>query len=232
MKVLWALVAATLAVAQVKQTASPGTLPPRRSGEPAALIMPDGRTAPRVRSRGQRASTKGLPAAMAQSVSFGPLVPGKAGTPAAVLVPFHLTIAKATAAAGYGVTAVSTFVFMPAAPSAGGRSITAADIGVGISEVSSTLGANGNPVIATGFDYDPAAVRGAHGSSTLTGAASGRASLADLLFNREVLRAAKFSGGSVPSGGGDLTLNVKIAVPTQFFTPGSFSGTITLSVAQ
>jgi len=171
------------------------------------------------------------PPTVSQTASFGPVIPGRLGTPAAVLVPFRLPISKATAMLGYRVTASASFAFTPTAPEAGGKSVTAADIGVGITSVSSTLGGNGNAVIDSGFAYDPAAAKAASGSSAFTGATNGRATLADLIPGREVLRAGK-AAGVIPVTGGDLTVTVTIAVPTQFFTPGSFSGTVTLIVSQ
>jgi hypothetical protein len=171
------------------------------------------------------------PVLATQTASFGPVVPGRLGAPAAVMVPFRLPISQA-AALGYRVTAVASFVFTPAMPAAGGKSVTAADLLVGITSVSSTLGANNNAVIATGFDYDPAAVRGAAGTGAFWGAGTERATLADLLPGREILRAGRSTAGEISAAGGNLTFGIKIAVPNQFFTPGSFSGTISLIVSQ
>lgn len=167
-----------------------------------------------------------------QTAYFGPLSPGKVGTPSAVALPFHLSISDATAARGYRATAVSSFTFTPATSAAGGKTITAADIGVGVVGASSTFGALGNAVIATGLDYDPSAVSGNSKASRNAGAIAERATLADLLSGREIVRIGKVHPGTVPPGQGDLILTVKVAVPTQYFTPGSFSGSITLIVVQ
>jgi hypothetical protein len=177
-------------------------------------------------------AAKGQPALATQTVSFGPVVPGRLGAPASVTVPFSLPISRATAVLGYRVTAISSFAFTPAAPAAGGKSVTAADLLVGVTSVSSTLGGSSSAAIATGFDYDPTAVRAAGGTSAVSGAATGRATLADLLPGREILRAEKTTAGAMPASGGTLTVSVRIAVPTQFFTPGSFSGTISLIASQ
>jgi hypothetical protein len=181
---------------------------------------------------GQDAHAAHQPALTMQTASFGPVVPGKLGTPSTVVVPFNLPISRAIAALGYGVTAVSSFIFTPTMPAAGGKSIAATDLLVGVAGVSSTLSATSSAAIATEFDYDPTAVSSARRTSTSSGAASGRATLADLLPSRQILRAGRSTAGAIPAGGGDLTFNLRIAVPTQFFTPGSFSGTITVIVSQ
>jgi hypothetical protein len=153
---------------------------------------------------------------VSQTASFGPLVPGKAGTPATVTVPFVLPISKVTATSGYHIQALSSFVFTPSAPAAGGKSITAQDIGVGIAGVGSSI-AMGNTAIATGFEEQ----------SPLP---AGQASLGDLLAGRQVLQVGKMSAATLPAAGGNVSVTLKLAVPAKFFTPGAFSGTITLIV--
>lgn len=181
---------------------------------------------------GQRPGiAKGSAAPVTQTASFGPLVPGQAGAPATVQVPFRVPLAQAMLASGFKVLATSTFVFTPSAPSDGGKSITASSVGLGITGVSSTLASQGAFTVARGFDYDPVAAQATGKSKAFAGAAYGQATLADLVTSREVLRAARVSGGKAPTGGTDLIVNFKIAVPSQFFTPGSFSGTITLIVS-
>jgi hypothetical protein len=181
---------------------------------------------------GKSEQAAGKPLALAtQTTSFGPVVPGALGAPASVTLLFSLPISQPTAALGYRVTGISSFVFTPTIPAAGGKSVTAAGLLVGIVSVSSSLGASSNAAIATGFNYDPAAIRGAGGTSAVSGAATGRATLADLLSGSEVLRAAA-STGKIPAIAGVLTVSMRIAVPTQFYTPGSFSGTISLIVSQ
>jgi hypothetical protein len=162
-----------------------------------------------------------------QTASFGPVVPGGSGVPASVTVLFSLPISRSTGELGYRVTAISSFAFTPSMPAAGGKSVTAADLLVGVSDVYSSLGGGSNAAIAAGFNYDPSAIRVAGGTS----AATGRPTLADLLPGREILRAAK-STGAIPASGGTLNVSVRLAVPNQFFTPGSFSGTISLIVSQ
>jgi hypothetical protein len=155
---------------------------------------------------------------VSQTASFGPLVPGKAGTPATVMVPFVLPISKLTATSGYHIQALSSFVFTPSAPEAGGKSVAAKDIGIGIIGLSSTAMALGNAAITTGFNQDP------------TAPTTGQASLGDLLSGIQVLQVGKMPAVSLPASGGFLTMTLKLAVPKKFFTPGAFSGTVTLIV--
>lgn len=192
----------------------------------AAIVSP---------SQGKKSgNTKSPHIVTAQTASFGPLGPGKSGMAAAVLVPFSLSIPEASVANGYHIRAVSSFAFSPTAPSAGGKSLTAADIGVGIIGMSSLLGANANGYMAMspGFNYDPAVSRGGSGTNPYPGAARGRANLADLLGGQDIVQVGPVLTRDIPADGDQLTLSVKIAVPTQFFTPGGFSGTITLIVLQ
>ena len=169
-------------------------------------------------------------AAAAQFASFGPLVPGKLGTPGAVALPFSLSVPAATVARGYRVSAVSSFVFTPTASLAGGKSVTAADIGVGVLGVSSLLGSN--VAVTPGFAYDPAVARSGNGRNSYPGAAYGLANLADLVAGQNIINVGRISAGQVPPSGDELTLFVKIAMSPQYLTPGGFSGTIILIVAE
>jgi hypothetical protein len=154
------------------------------------------------------------------------MVPGGVGAASVVALPFHLSIPQATAAHGYEVTAVSNFVFTPTASAAGGKTIAASDVGVGITAISSTSGPNSAMTISAGFDYDPATVNGTNGSSPYTGAVNGRATLSDLLPGRIVLKI--IPAGLLTGGTAALSLTVKMAAQPQFLTPGGFSGTVTL----
>ena len=169
------------------------------------------------------------PPAVVRTGTFGPLVVlGSEMTKFAV--PMRLSIPRAAAARGYAISATGTFTFTPSYSDAGGKPVTPADIGVGFPGLSLTLpGESVNT--APGFDYDPGLVEVVNGKSPFTGAAMGRATLADLLIGREILRVSHTAhGGSVPAG--DLDLVLKFAVKPQYFTPGSFSGAITLTVTQ
>src|SRR6266567_652628 len=120
---------------------------------------------------------------------FGPMVPGRSGAQMSVVVPVRLSIPSATATRGFVVSALSNFNFSPTAPRAGGQTMAASDIGIGIIDVSWTQGISGNATIEAGFGYDPAArddsVRGPLGGT------SARATLADVLSPRQVIRVDK-----------------------------------------
>jgi hypothetical protein len=163
------------------------------------------------------------PGGTQQTVSFGSLSPTALGAPRTVVLPVRLSV-PSTAAREYRVRAVATFVFTPATPTQQGRTLTASDIGVGIASVSPAgrAGSSERHRIAAGFDYDPAVVNRADGVIPYQGATVGRATLADLLAGREILRGEKR---------GDLVLTIKLGVLSQFVTPGTFSGTIMLAVS-
>jgi hypothetical protein len=165
-----------------------------------------------------------------RTASFGPLIPFGRGATATIVLPMHVSVSPTAAASGYQIRAVASLAFTPAGLEEGGKSMTASDIGVGITSVSSALGANPHMTIASGFDYDPANVDRKNGSSPFSGAAAGRATLTDLLAGREVLRVEKMSGSKGLGGTAGLDLTLKLAMVPQFFTPGGFSGTIILTV--
>ena len=162
-------------------------------------------SAPRLQF-GKRASL-----AAGQSLSFGPVNASIAGGRESILLPFSLPISKSLAGMGYKVTATSNFIFIPAMSAAGGKSISASDIQIGITNFSSSVATT------------------AIGSSDATVGAA-RITLADLLSGREVLRAEK-TASATASRDDVLALSVKLSLPHEFFTPGSFSGTIRLIVS-
>ena len=157
--------------------------------------------------KGQMPQPAGL---SAQTASFGPLLPGKMGTPTAVRLAFQLAIPGTAAVKGYRVHAVSSFTFTPSVQNDGGRDVTAKDVGVEIESVTSTMGGT----VST--------------AATMFG---GKATLANFLTSPEIARIPG-SAGRVPATGVTLTLNLKIAVPSQYFTPGGISGTVTLFVVE
>jgi hypothetical protein len=167
-------------------------------------------------------------AAISQTVSFGLADLIRTGTPATVILPFSVTIPKTMAAGGYGLSASASFRFVPAAPDRGGRSITASDIGIGIAGIASAAGLVNAPHIAAGFEQDPSANRG----NSRGGLANGQPTLADLLSAREILRMDKSSQASIPDGGTDLQITLKVALPSKYFTPGSFSANLTVTAVK
>jgi hypothetical protein len=160
------------------------------------------------------------------TVSFGTLRPSSGNAPRAANLPVRLAMPP-RAAHGYRVNAVATFAFTPSASDTRGRALTASDIGIGVTGASIAGRAEGADrlTLAAGFDYDPSAVTRRDRSTPYGGASSGRATLADLLGGREILR------GDKPSGDGDLIVTLTLGVLSQFVTPGTFAGTITLTVS-
>jgi hypothetical protein len=166
-------------------------------------------------------------AVTAVTASLGPLLPGISGAPPTAALRFRLSLARSAGVRAYQINAVSNFVFTPVAPAEGGKSITASDLGLGVAGIS-LQGVTGNVIIAEGFNYDPSTVKGRNGQVSYEGATSGRATLADLLSGREILRIENISGSRVSAGPIELTLTLRFAMQPQFLTPGSFSGAITL----
>ena len=160
------------------------------------------------------------PAAQAQTASFGTLAPSRSGGPVGVTLNYSLPIPPAFVSHAYRVNATGSCAFIPAAPAAGGKTIADSDIGIGIVSASPQAGV----AITPGLDYDPGAVRGANGRPMYAGAASGRATIADLRSGREILRGDKAPAGSV------LNLGLRVATVPQFVTPGSLSCQIVLTV--
>jgi hypothetical protein len=160
------------------------------------------------------------PATQAQTASFGTLAPSRFGGPVGATLNYALEIPPAFVSSPYRVNATGSCAFIPAASSAGGKTIAESDIGIGIVSASPPAGV----AIASGLDYDPGAVRGANGQPMYAGAASGRATIADLRSSREILRGDKAPAGSV------LNLGLRVATVPQFVTPGSLSCQIVLTV--
>jgi len=148
-----------------------------------------------------------------------------------VVLPVSLAVPSATAARGFGVSVLSDFSFTPASPAAGGKTMTASDIGIGIIDVSWAPGLSGSTTIAAGFGYDPA-VSGNNRFGPLGQSNGARATLADLSSPREVVRVEKIPVKAAPHASAELRLTLKLAAWGQYLTPGTFSGTITLVVPE
>lgn len=151
-----------------------------------------------------------------QTVSFGSLSPKASGTPSVVSLPVRLVL-PASNAPRFRVTAVTSFVFEPSTRSRSGKTLSAADIGVGIGQIAAGRPLpNGWISITPGFDNDPSRM------TRVVGAAA-TATLADLLTGRDILQGQRATN--------DLTFTITLGVLPQFATPGSFSGTITLTTS-
>jgi len=159
------------------------------------------------------------------NATFGLLSPGAA--PSQSILPIRLAVPASLAGKGYKILAVGDFNFSASAPAAGGASVSAGDIGLGVALSSEAVG-NAAIGVSEGFGYDPL-TGGASGRSSYPGAAKGRANFADLLTTHEIVRVGKHAVSEI--GSEELIVILKLATQPQFLTPGKFSGTITLIVS-
>jgi hypothetical protein len=166
---------------------------------------------------------------LAGALAFGSLTPGTTTAVATGQVQFRLRSSNAT---GYRVDASATFTPTTTGAVAGGVTIADSDIGVGITSI--TLGANvitpRTDTIRSGFDYDPATIVASNGVTPYVGAASGQATLADLSVSRKILSGPKIAAGSGFVNPNYLTVTMKFGILPQYFTPGSFTATITMTI--
>ena len=179
--------------------------------------------------------TNSANAAMADPAPFGTLTPGTSNTPQNAQVQFRLRSRRATAAGGYRVDAQVNFVPTTVAPTAGGSTISASDIGVGITSIipAANVDMPRADLVAPGFGYDPAAVLVVNGLTPFTGAGAGQATLADLIANRKILNGNRIAA-NVNIGAATinfLTVTMKFAVVPQYFTPANFSALVTLTIS-
>src|SRR5262245_49105888 len=93
-------------------------------------------------------------AALATTVAFGTLTPGTSSTPTSAQVQFRL---RSRQAGGYRVDGQATFTTTLNAAAAGGTTVSASDIGIGITSIVPAAGADlpRADVISAGFNYDP-----------------------------------------------------------------------------
>jgi hypothetical protein len=171
-------------------------------------------------------------ATLADASSFGTLTPGVSATPASTQVQFRLRSKNAT---GYRVDGQASFSTTLLAVTAGGATTSAADIGVGITSIGTASGVSlpRTDVISSGFNYDPSTVAAVNGLTPYTGAASGKATLADLAAGTKLLSGNRIAA-NINTGGGTtnyLTVTMKFALVPQYFTPANFSSVVTLTIS-
>jgi hypothetical protein len=166
--------------------------------------------------------------ALAATVAFGSASPFVYSSIVARSVDFRIW---STAASGYNVTASAILTVTPTATDSNGDPIKATDIGFGVTSI-----VPGNQAItpradaiAPGYGYDPQAVSVNNGLTPYQGAANGSATLADLLTTKKILSGNRIGGN--PNGNRYLTVTMKVGLLPQFFTPATFSGIITLTIA-
>ena len=171
-------------------------------------------------------------AVLVASAGLGTLTPGSSATPVATQVQFRV---RSRQAAGYRVDCQASFTTTLLAAAAGGATVSAGDVGVGITTVTPASGVllPRSDVISAGFNYDPSTRSAVNGLTPFTGAALGQATLADLAAGVKILSGNKVAN-TISTGGGTtnyLTVTMKFAVVPQYFTPANFSSVLTLTIS-
>jgi len=166
------------------------------------------------------------------TAGLGTLTPGSSSKPTATQVQFRLRSRQST---GYRVDCQATFTTTLLAVAAGGATVSAGDVGVGITSVTPASGAilPRSDVISAGFNYDPSAQSTVNGLTPFAGAASGQATLADLAAGMKILSGNKVNN-TINTGSSTtnyLTVTMKFAVVPQYFTPANFSSVLTLTIS-
>jgi hypothetical protein len=167
--------------------------------------------------------------ALAATISLGTLFPAQNTNVSSSQVQFRLRSRQN--GTGYRVDASSTFSVAPTSVVEGGSTLTASDIGVGIS-LSYSAGVITPRVdtIAAGFNYNPGSVVATNGLTPFTGAASGRATLSDLAAGVKLLSGPRFATQTNNASAYGL-VTLSLGVVPQYFTPATFSGVITLTIS-
>ena len=169
------------------------------------------------------------------TVNFGALTPGFSSTPAGTTVNYRI---RSNHVNGYRVRVVAaTFNQATTAVADGGVTISASDIGVGISSVAVAPGFTGitprADVIASGLNYDPSSVTAANGLTPFAGLASGQATLQDLIDNPNltILSGNRIHPNELAAGAANfLTITLTFGVVRQYFTPATFTATLMLEI--
>ena len=203
---------------------------------PALSAIPAGRVlllavAGTTAALGQPKITTTADATLAAVVAMGVLTPAKTSTLNTGQVLFRLRSNNANPN-GYRLNAIATFAPGAVATVDGGDTIAAKDIGIGITSI--TTSANVDlpraDVILAGFNYDPTTVSVTDGLTPYTNAAGGKATLADLASAKKILSGNRIAAGQGLANPNYLTVTMKFGVLPQYFSPSTFSATITLTV--
>jgi len=169
---------------------------------------------------------------LSASIPFGNLTPGTPTTPATTQIQFRI---RSNNDNGYRILASAVFNVTPTDLVQGGTTVSASDIGVGITSIVPGNATRTPRVdnIATGFNYDPATVSAVNGLTPYAGAASGRATVADLLAspNMTILSGPKIANNQgINNQNNFLTVTITFGLLGQFFTPSTLSGTLTVTL--
>ena len=166
------------------------------------------------------------------NIPFGNLTPGTTTTPSSAQVLFKIRSSNIN---GYRVRASATFSATENSPVDGGSTISASDIGIGVTFLSNGASVQTPRIerVATGFNYNPATVTAVNGLTPYTGMASGRATLADVIANPNmtILSGPRISNNPSPTHPTNfITVTITFGLVGQFFTPSTLSGVVTLTI--
>jgi hypothetical protein len=167
---------------------------------------------------------------LAAAVTVGSLIPANSTAIASGQVQFQIRNRNDT---GYRLDASATFTTTTTAAVSGGATIAASDIGVGITSViaESNVIVPRTDSILSGFNYDPTAVPVTNGLTPYRGAASGQATVSDLLTSKQILNGPKIAQTINFPQPNALTVTIKAGILPQYFTPCSFTAVITLTLS-
>jgi hypothetical protein len=169
---------------------------------------------------------------LSASIPFGSLTPGKTTAVSSSQIQFRI---RDNSNSGYHVTASAVFSASTLAAAAGGSTIAASDIGIGITSLvdGSSVLTPRTDTINSGFNYNPATVGAPNGTTPYTGMSSGMATLQDIISNPvTVLSGPRIaSSQNLNTANNAITVTITIGILGQFFTPATFSGTLTLTIA-
>jgi hypothetical protein len=169
---------------------------------------------------------------LSASIPFGTLTPGTSSTPSSTQIQFRI---RSNNSNGYKVRATASFAAVNTSAADGGSTVSASDIGIGISSLVSGANVIGprTDTITAGFNYNPGEVSAVNGMTPFTGIASGKATLADVLVSPGItVLAGSRIGGNENIGTVDnfITVSITFGLLGQFFTPATLSGTLTLTI--
>ena len=176
--------------------------------------------------------TDGADATLSLSIPFASLTPGTSMTPASTQLQFRVRDSNST---GYHVTASASFSAAASASVAGGNTIAASDIGIGITSLAnaSNVATPRTDTITAGLNYNPGSVTATNGLTPYTGIGSGKATLADIIASPgiKILSGPKIANSQSPNNPNNwITVTITFGLLGQFFTPATFSGTLTLTI--
>lgn len=167
------------------------------------------------------------------TIPFSNLTPGTSTTPSSGQIQFRL---RTNSNNGYRVLASAVFTVVPTGAAQGGATLTASDIGMGISSMTygSSVKTPRVDTVASGYNYDPATVPAVNGLTPYTGAASGQATLADLLAtpNLTLLAGPRIANNQGTHATNFITVTITFGIVGQFYTPSTLSGTLTLTLVE